>query len=396
MVSAETSAPVAQSGKSPNSKTGSPSKEVEQSPEEVRAAAFASLAAGKRHLLVQDIPLAVSTLGEACELLSGVFGETAAEMAEVYFYYGKALLELARLESGVLGNALDGDGETEEEDDEESADGENEEEDGDGAEKSEEAPAENGEKEKEVQDSDVEGGEKEGEDQSAQEAEDEDDPSNLQLAWEMLELAKVVYTKNAEGSEEMGARLCETFMVLGEVSLENENYPQAVEDLGLCLARRTATLPPDSRSIAETHYQLGIAQGFDMKWEEAVVSLEAAIAVLQTRVANLKAEKESQDGKEKDSFYTREKEVAELEALIPEIKEKIADTNEMKVEQIRKMKEAVGFTSSSSSGGASTSGASSSGAKPMSIAIKRKGDDKEGEVKKVKADGEAPTSSSSS
>ena len=30
MVSAETSAPVAQSGKSPNSKTGSPSKEVEQ------------------------------------------------------------------------------------------------------------------------------------------------------------------------------------------------------------------------------------------------------------------------------------------------------------------------------------------------------------------------------
>ena len=74
----------------------------------MRAAAFASLAAGKRHLLVQDIPLAVSTLGEACELLSGVFGETAAEMAEVYFYYGKALLELARLESGVLGNALDG------------------------------------------------------------------------------------------------------------------------------------------------------------------------------------------------------------------------------------------------------------------------------------------------
>merc|ERR1719458_2122728 len=29
-------------------------------------------------------------------------------MAEAYFYYGKSLLELSRVESGVLGNALDG------------------------------------------------------------------------------------------------------------------------------------------------------------------------------------------------------------------------------------------------------------------------------------------------
>merc|ERR1711915_540773 len=51
---------------------------------------------------------AVSALAEACEMLSSKHGETAKECAEVYFYYGKGLLELSRMESGVLGNALDG------------------------------------------------------------------------------------------------------------------------------------------------------------------------------------------------------------------------------------------------------------------------------------------------
>jgi len=443
-------AAVAQAGGSPNSKEASPTKVEEQSPEELKAAAFATLASGKRHLLVSDIPLAVTTLGEACELHSNVFGETAPEMGEVYFYYGKALLEMARLESGVLGNALDGvpeedegedsqvedpeklteeekeevgskvtdalgenferhdkiakihqgvvngDGDEGEDDDDESGDGE-ETENG-------EAAAENGEKEKngeeaadekdEKAESDVEGGEKEGEDKSAQDAEEEDDPSNLQLAWEMLELAKVVYTKTAETEKdnlEVGRRLCETYMVLGEVSLENENYPQAVEDLELCLARRVASLPSDSRCIAETHYQLGIAQGFDMKWEEAVVSLEAAIKVLETRVANLKSSTESPDeSKKEDALYTREKEVTELEALIPEIREKITDTNEMKAESLRKMREAVGFPAA----GGSSEGASGSSSSPKpvaSIAIKRKADagEKESEAKKVKEGGDS-------
>ena len=80
------------------------------SPEERKAAALMALVTGKRHMLVQDIPAAVSSLGEACELLSAEFGETAPECAEAYFYYGKALLEMARLEAGVLGNGLDGGG----------------------------------------------------------------------------------------------------------------------------------------------------------------------------------------------------------------------------------------------------------------------------------------------
>ena len=76
--------------------------------------------------------------------------------------------------------------------------------------------------------------------------------------------------------------------------LENENYPQAIEDLTMCLRRRQDFLPLDSRCIAETHYQLGVALGFDTQFDEAVNALNDAISVLEKRVSNLKKSKESQ------------------------------------------------------------------------------------------------------
>jgi len=424
----------AQSGASPNSQK-SPQK-VESTPVDAKAEAYAALGAGKRHLLVSDVPSAVSSLGLACELLSSEFGETATECAEAYFYYGKALLELARIESGVFGNAMDGVPEGEDVENSQVEDPENlteeeknnvedkvdealdenfdacekkkaetngvHEKDGE-SEKSEEASTEDGtggdlsEEETEAEpdkETDSVGStedaktEKEDEDKSAQEMEDEEDPSNLQLAWEMLELAKVVFSRqlaassSPESKTDLEKKLCETFLVLGEVSLENEHYSQAEDDLTNCLKMRQGSLPADSRSIAETHYQLGIAQGFHMKYEEAIESLNAAISVLEMRIKNLKNESESPDEANKnDAFHTREREVAELEALIPEIKEKIADTKEMKEENLRKMRESVGFSSGSGEG-------SSSNADPKpisSIAIKRKTTDEEGDPKKPKA-----------
>ena len=69
---------------------------------EVLNLAMQHLAAGKRSLLISDPNAAVSSLALSCELLGTHYGEMAFECGEPYYYYGKALVELARLEANVI------------------------------------------------------------------------------------------------------------------------------------------------------------------------------------------------------------------------------------------------------------------------------------------------------
>merc|ERR1712055_385433 len=210
-------------------------------------------------------------------------------------------------------------------------------------------------------------------DKEANEKNDEE-PSNLQLAWEMLEVAKVAYSKqietgDADNKKEYEEKLCKTMMALGEVSIENENYCQAVEDMQMCLKKREA-MPKDSRLVAETQYQLGVAQGFNKQYEEAVKSLNSAIQILKERVLNIKNEEKSSE--------VEKKEAEELEALIPEIEGKIADTEDMKKESEAKEKGGeVGLEVTASAKG---------DVEAVSIAVKRKAEGFDSINKKVAID----------
>jgi len=153
-------------------------------------------------------------------------------------------------------------------------------------------------------------------DQMETEAEKADaEAGNLEQAWQMFDLAKVIYGKSGDVAKE-----CESLTFLGEVSLENSNFKQAVEDLTLCLAKRIKALPADSRSIAETHYQLGAAQAHCKEFAHAEKSLAAAVAVLDARIANLKKMETS------DNIT---KELADLALLCTEINERTSDHKEM-------------------------------------------------------------------
>merc|ERR550519_1789063 len=144
------------------------------------------------------------------------------------------------------------------------------------------------EQESDSMDVDDKGAEKKSEDKKKSEDEMEadvenEDLSNLQRAWEVLELAKVIYTRMIkEAKNELNEKkLCETLLALGEVSIENENWSQAVEDLQACLVKRKE-LEMESRLIAETHYH--------PKFDEAVKSLNDAKDVLARHLEQLKTD----------------------------------------------------------------------------------------------------------
>lgn len=325
------------------------------------------LAAGKRDLLTSDPNAAVASMALACELLGKYYGETAFECGEAYYFYGKALLELVRLETEVLDNIDGADNESVDdggaENSKSESNGENKEQgeanktvENEASEGEKDEAGDEGHDEKDEANEGVEYEAKEGAEDQAKEVDKDEDVSNIQLAWEMLELARNILVKQAESIKVVNAaddqdaeektklknevenRLSDTFQTLGELSIENENYPQAIEDLEACLKRRQEMMEKDSRCIAETHYQLGVAQGFNMEFDEAVKSLEGSIHVLQIRIEKLKSKTESIDSsKGKENFLSRDEEIKEIEALIPEIREKIADTKDMKAETFKKI-----------------------------------------------------------
>uniref|UniRef100_A0A8C7JID7 Nuclear autoantigenic sperm protein n=1 Tax=Oncorhynchus kisutch TaxID=8019 RepID=A0A8C7JID7_ONCKI len=330
---------------------------------------------GKRHLVMGDVVSAVNYLQEACGMLAKRYGDTADECGEAFFLCGKALLELARMENGVLGNALTGVPEEEEEektkdsniestdnvdektrDDlrvqvydamaEEEKNGENAdsdknivEETGGGEEgqtvnghvngsdttngeekvigekKGDKAETKESSDNPEEEDGDGEDGEEK--EEIPEDSEDEE-VGNLQLAWEMLEVAKVIY-KRKEGKEDQ-LLAAQAHLNLGEVAAESGNYSQAVDDFQECLSLQLKHLASDSRLLAETHYQLGLTLCSDCQYSQAIEHFNHSARVIKSRLAKVL---EKAGGPE--VAPEERKEMEELKALLPEIQEKVED-----------------------------------------------------------------------
>ncbi|XP_050817086.1 nuclear autoantigenic sperm protein isoform X1 [Gopherus flavomarginatus] len=159
------------------------------------------------------------------------------------------------------------------------------------------------------------------EDKSLQESE-EDDVGNLELAWDMLELAKVIYKR--QETKEAQLHAAQAHLKLGEVSVESENYAQAIEEFQACLALQQKYLEAHDRLLAESHYQLALAYHYNSQFDEAILQFSKSVEVIDKRMVMLTERiKKAEGGSTED-----EKEIEELKGLLPEIKEKIEDSKE--------------------------------------------------------------------
>jgi len=175
---------------------------------------------------------------------------------------------------------------------------------------------------------------------------EENEASSIEVAWEVLALAKAVFLRSIE-KEGMKLKLAETLQKLGEISIEWENNQNAIEILTECLSLRKEILPDDDRLIAETYYHLGLAFSFSNQCDGANDCFRSAIQVIETRIANQRKKISSASSDQRDMIESAEREIAQLEDLLPEMRAKIEDSQDqmdiarkaLADEEIERMKE---------------------------------------------------------
>ena len=168
--------------------------------------------------------------------------------------------------------------------------------------------------------------------------------SNLQRSWEMFELAKVIYSKHFEDDLVFkNKRIAECLLKLGEISIEQEIYDQAITDISESIRLQEEQKENrDERMLAECFYQLGLAQQFNNQFTEANESYQKAINIMQLRVEKLKG-KLTTMGDDADAELektTIKDEITELEGLLPDLISKLEEVTEQGQASLNLIKEA--------------------------------------------------------
>ncbi|EPE05466.1 histone h1-binding protein [Ophiostoma piceae UAMH 11346] len=329
---------------------------------------------------------AAEVYARAAEMQAEINGEMAPENAEILFLYGRALFKVGQSKSDVLGGKAP---ETDGAKGKKKADSKPEKKSDGGiiagaisaagskdSEPSGPTDAKkplfqfSGDEEWDASDDDDEDA---GENGEGEDDEEEDD--DLAVAFEVLDLSRVLFEKKLEETKANGEdaatekepkgkepaadtktitgplrhileRLADTHDLLAEISLENERYPNAIVDSRASLSYKKQFLPEESELIAEAHFKLSLALEFasvttsgdegaeddaqkqpqqvDQELrDEAVVELEAAITSTKLKLQNKEVELATLHSPEDNDSSRRQ--IAEVKEIITDMEQRLVD-----------------------------------------------------------------------
>ncbi|SPO06632.1 related to histone H1-binding protein [Cephalotrichum gorgonifer] len=358
-------------------------------------------AKGAAHYVHKRYEEAAGAYAHAAELQAELNGEMDPENADVLFLYGRSLFKVGQGNSDVLGGKAGG------------------------AEKKKKAPAGGApasKKEAPAGGKKKEGGDKEGvkkeeageakkegeveeakkplfqfegdenyddSDEDEEEGGDEDEEEeedDLAVAFEVLDLARVLFVKRLEQLEatkeeekehveptirHVKERLADTHDLLSEISLENERYPAAITDGRASLAYKKDLYPPESEIIAEAHYKLSLALEFasitttegegvgkresvdQAQRDEACKELQAAIDSTKLKLQSKEVELATSAAPDENDA-TREQ-INEVKEIIADMEQRLTDLRGPPIDINETLYGAKGLLGAAAAGGASGS-----------------------------------------
>lgn len=319
---------------------------------------------GSKAYSLRDYDLAASKYADACAAFNE---EKEKDCPDLLLLYGKALFQSGVSKSGVLGGfsasnqiSKNEEATAEEENFEEGMANEESEVAAEEEEEGVEAGAEDEEQEEIAHNNDDNINEQE-------EGAQEEEQSDFEASWDILDLARALFEERLSGLDQKAdelavpylksdqdiptneylvnlKKLSETYDLLGEVSLESENFPQAAGDLESCLEIRKKLYDESVSSlVSESHYKLSLALEFCVEDPQlrakAAQHMKNAIGIVEIRIKN-----ESNETKKEDDAQL----LQELEERHEELKKDPEE--EIRNQQMHIIKGILGEATSEESG----------------------------------------------
>ncbi|KAJ5413360.1 hypothetical protein N7465_005665 [Penicillium sp. CMV-2018d] len=196
--------------------------------------------------------------------------------------------------------------------------------------------------------------------ETAEQGEDDEEDDDFANAFEVLDLARVLYLKKLSAAEEddggkgkstevssdikhIKERIADTHDLQAEISLEAERFSEAVTDLRTVLELRNSLYPLEDPSVAECHYKLSLALEFasvqqggeedgndkpkvdeEMR-KEAATQMEHAIASCKVRMAQEEKKLEAEKDGDEDKATATKRKIANVKEIVIEMEQRLVD-----------------------------------------------------------------------